>query len=49
MEEKRNRQQCMNFSMVRPMINLPHYWDKLSHLTNISGRTFEMKVLRMRR
>ena len=21
--------------MVRPMINLPHYWGKVSHFTNI--------------
>ena len=38
------------FHMVRPMINLPHFWGKLSHLTNIVRRsTFDMKLLRMRR
>ena len=35
--------------MARPMINLPHYWDKLSHFTNIfEGHYFQKKLLRMR-
>ena len=35
--------------LVTPMINLPHYWGKLSHFTNIFWRTFQKKLLRMRR
>ena len=30
--------------MVRPMINLPHYWGKWSHLTNIFEGHFERQV-----
>ena len=35
LEESVTVKNALIFHMVRPMINLPHYWGKLSHFTHI--------------